>query len=82
MSQSMDCRALVELVNDYIEGSLAPADHRRFEEHLAACPFCARYLEQMRKTIALTGHLQERNIEPEARERLLAAFRNWRMRTA
>jgi hypothetical protein len=32
----------------------------------------------MRKTIALTGRLAEADIEPEVRERLLSAFREWR----
>ena len=46
------------------------------------CDGCGAYVDQMRKTIALAGRLQERDIEPAAREKLLTAFRDWRARTA
>lgn len=82
MSSKLTCRKLVELVTEYLEGTLS-ADHRaRFEEHLMKCDGCGAYVDQMRKTIALAGRLQERDIEPDAREKLLTAFRDWRARTA
>jgi anti-sigma factor RsiW len=80
VSAPLDCKALVELVSHYIEGVLPDDDRVRFDKHLEGCPFCARYVEQMRKTIALTGRLREQDIAPEARERLLSAFRDWRAR--
>jgi anti-sigma factor RsiW len=49
----MSCRELVELVTDYLEGALSPEDVARFEAHVAGCPGCAAYLEQMRTTIAV-----------------------------
>jgi anti-sigma factor RsiW len=50
----MSCQELVELVTDYLEGALPPEDVARFEAHVAACPGCEAYLEQMRTTIAVT----------------------------
>ena len=47
------CQQAVELVTDYLEGSLSRRDRRRFEAHLRACPNCSAYLEQIRATIAL-----------------------------
>jgi len=44
----MTCRELVELVTEYFEGALDEAERERFEEHLAACPGCEHYVEQMR----------------------------------
>src|SRR5947209_10781737 len=44
----MVCIELVELVTDYFEGALSEGDRRRFEEHLAACGPCVRYVEQLR----------------------------------
>ena len=32
------CQQAVELVTDYLEGTLSRRDRRRFESHLAACP--------------------------------------------
>jgi hypothetical protein len=39
------------------------------------------YLEQMRQTILALGTLSEESINPEAKERLLGAFRAWRRGT-
>jgi anti-sigma factor RsiW len=72
------CKELVELVTDYLEGALTPPDRERFEEHLAACAGCTRYLAQIRETIRLTGVLTEEQIPTEQRDALLAAFRDWR----
>jgi anti-sigma factor RsiW len=72
------CKELVELVTDYLDGALTPPDRERFEEHLAACAGCTRYLAQMRETIRLTGALTEEQIPTEQRDALLAAFRDWR----
>jgi anti-sigma factor RsiW len=72
------CIELVELVTDYLDGSM-PADQRaRFDEHIAECDGCTAYLEQFRITIRLTGMLTEERIAPDAREALLDAFRDWR----
>lgn len=74
----MDCRELVESITAYLEGILPDADRRRFENHLANCPYCTEYLEQMRQTIARLGTLDETALSYDARERLLAAFRDSR----
>jgi hypothetical protein len=36
------------------------------------------YVEQMRRTIELTGSLRVDDVSPEAQERLLRAFRDWK----
>jgi len=76
--EPLACRELVELVTAYLERALPPADRARVEAHLAACPHCTRYLEQMRQTIAATGKLHEDDLSPAARDALLAAFRGWK----
>ena len=73
----MSCQELVELVTDYFEGKLSWRQRRRFEKHIAACHWCARYLEQMRVTIATVGRLNADSISAEARDELLVAFRGW-----
>jgi anti-sigma factor RsiW len=72
------CQELVELVTDYLEGRLTADDRRRFDEHLAACEPCTRYVEQFRITVRLVGRLREEDVEPAARDVLLEAFRDWR----
>jgi anti-sigma factor RsiW len=72
----ISCQELVELVTDYLEGALPREDVARFEAHLAACPGCENYLEQVRATIAMAGATVRRTDEPPISP-LLAAFRDW-----
>lgn len=72
------CNELVEIITDYLEGSLSPQEKARFEEHLALCEGCRTYLEQMRLTIRATGMLSEESIPAPAKHELLRAFRKWR----
>ncbi len=78
----LTCQELVELVTDYLEQTLAPAERARFEEHLAGCPGCQAYLGQMRQTLTLLGTLSEDAIEPAARDQLLRTFRHWKRAAA
>ena len=73
----MNCDEFVELVTAYLEGALPAGTERRFVEHLAECEGCDRYLEQIRATVDNLGHLPAQRLAPEARDRLLAAFRDW-----
>ena len=74
----MVCIELVELVTDYFEGALSEHDRRRFDQHIAACGPCTRYVEQLRMTVELSGRLDEGDLDPEMRTALLDAFRGWR----
>ena len=76
----MACRELVEVVSDYLEDRLPDHDRRRFEAHLAECPYCVTYMEQMRQTIETLGQLSLESISPQARAGLVEAFRGWRDR--
>ncbi len=72
------CRQAVELVTDYLEGALPDRDRARFEAHLATCPHCTRYLEQMRATIAAMGRIEPEELAPEVRDELVSLYRGWR----
>jgi Putative zinc-finger len=76
----LTCKELVEVITDYLEGSM-PAERRLlFEEHVAFCDWCRTYLEQVRATVRLTGTLREDDLGPEARAGLLRVFRDWKAR--
>jgi anti-sigma factor RsiW len=77
--EDLSCQELVELVTDYLEGALAPEEHARFEAHLAECPGCDRYVEQMRTTVVLVGMSAGLESRPEVTG-LLEAFRDWKVR--
>lgn len=77
-AREMTCRELVDVITEYLEGTLAHADRARFEEHLGECRYCATYLDQMRDTIVALGELCEDSISAAARAELVEAFRDWK----
>jgi anti-sigma factor RsiW len=81
-SDDLPCQELVELVSDYLDDRLPPLERARFETHLASCNGCRTYLEQIRQTVRALGRLSEDAIEVDARERLLAVFRDWKRGSA
>jgi anti-sigma factor RsiW len=73
----LTCEEIVELITEYLEGSMAPDVRVRFERHVAICPPCRAFLAQMRETIRLSGQVRAESLSGPAREALLAAFRDW-----
>ena len=67
---------LVELLTEYLEDAMTPANRRRIDEHLARCDDCRAYLDQMRLTIRALGALPPEQLSDRTREELLAAFRS------
>ena len=55
----MTCKELVELVTDYLEGRLPPAQVEEFEQHLELCEGCVTYVDQIRATMDLVGSVGE-----------------------
>lgn len=77
-NNEMNCKELVELVTEYLEGTLPVAERERFEAHLATCSGCTNYVQQMQRTIQVVGKLTEEAIAPQVREELLRVFKNWK----
>ena len=75
--EDLSCQELVELVTDYFEDALAPTERARFDAHIAECPGCELYVEQMRTTITLVGASSGLESRPEV-SGLLEAFRGWK----
>lgn len=74
----MSCEQFVELVTEYLEDAMDAHTRQRFEEHLAICPGCVTYLDQIRETVREAGRLQPEDLSSGAREHLLRAFDDWR----
>jgi anti-sigma factor RsiW len=79
-TDEMSCKELVEVITDYLEGSLPAPARVRFEEHLAGCSACRTYLDQMRQTVAALGRLRAEQLCEEDRQQLLNLFRGWKQR--
>ena len=49
----MTCREFVEFLWRYTEDDLVPAERVAFDDHLARCPHCVKYLQSYQGTIRL-----------------------------
>ena len=78
ITDDLDCRDVVEVVTDYLEGAMAPDDRGRFDRHLAVCEGCQVYLEQLRTIIRVAGRPTVEAVPPQTMAGLLRAFRDWR----
>jgi anti-sigma factor RsiW len=76
-SRELACREAVALFSDYIEGALPPRRKAAVERHLQACADCGRYLDQMRATIRVLGHLEPDDVPAPAMDELLEVFRRF-----
>jgi hypothetical protein len=76
--RQIDCIQVVELVTDYLEGAVDDATRSEIEAHLALCGPCQIYLDQMRATIDVLGHVPVETLTDEAQADLVAAFRDFR----
>ena len=74
------CQELVELVTDYLEGTLPASEVARVDAHLRTCPHCRVYLEQMRLTVRALGRLPAEAIPTAALDVLAEHFRHWTRR--
>jgi anti-sigma factor RsiW len=71
------CKQFVEDVTAYLEGVLPDDVVTRIDAHLADCPHCREYLEQMRQTVSVVGEIGSDDVDalPEdVRTRLMQAF--------
>ena len=59
----MDCRELVELVTDFLEGALTDEQANAVRGHVQECVDCLRYLGQLQLTTRLLGRLSVEGLE-------------------
>ena len=53
MNELLTCQALLDFLDDYVEERLDASERKRFDEHLAVCPACVRYLQGYRGTLQM-----------------------------
>ncbi len=68
------CQQWVEMVTDYLEGTLPAPLQQAADRHLGECPHCREYLEQMRRTIAVATRLRDEDVPDDVVEALSRAF--------
>jgi hypothetical protein len=70
----VQCREVVGLLTDYLEGVL-PIDERvALEQHLLICEGCTNFLAQLRTSIALIGALEVDDVPPKLMDTVLRMY--------
>lgn len=73
-TRDIACQELVELLTDYLEGTLPPDEVAAIDEHLRGCEACQTYLDQLRATISALGSLPTPTLPDPTIDALLTAF--------
>ena len=73
----LQCRQVVELVNEYLGNTLMPEDRAAFEAHLETCPPCTTYLAQMKTVLATASSLDKAPPSTNVEQELMTLFQRW-----
>ena len=68
-----ECREVIDLLTEYLEGGLAADEARRLEAHLANCDACTGFLASLRTVRAGAGTLRAEAV-PVQCSRALRSF--------
>jgi anti-sigma factor RsiW len=75
--RELSCQEIVELVTEFLEGTMDSQLRAAFDAHLAKCDGCTEYLEQIEATIRVAGTIEPEALSPQFQARLLEAFRDF-----
>ena len=76
----MMCQELVEVLTEYLDGTLGAHDRARLEAHLTICHDCREYVAQFEPTVFLAGRAAAAARALVARRARAARFARARMR--
>ena len=75
--RELSCREIVELVTEYVEGTMDAALRADFVAHLSECNGCTHYLEQIQATVRIAGTIEPEALPADFRAGLVEAFRDF-----
>jgi hypothetical protein len=76
----LECRECVDLLGDYLEGTLPRAQAELLEWHLDGCAPCVAFLNTYRGTVNAAQRLKRATLPPELRNKLVAFLKSTRDR--
>ena len=71
----MKCEALLQMLNEYVDGTVDPSICEEFEKHMAGCNPCQVVVDNIRKTITLYKNGQPYAMPISFREKLHQSVR-------
>jgi anti-sigma factor RsiW len=66
----MNCRGVLDVLSDYLEGQAGSAVCKKIEEHLKGCERCRMHIDTMRKMITLYKKWRDDPIPEDVQMRL------------
>jgi len=75
----MKCEELLNLLNEYVDGTVDPAICEEFEKHMGGCNPCQVVVDNIRKTVTLYKNGKPHELPLEFRTKLHFCLRErWR----
>ena len=71
-SQDLGCPECMDLLADYVDGSLPRERAELLEWHLEGCGPCVAFVNTYKGAVGAAKRLRETTLPPELRERLIA----------
>lgn len=65
-----DCDEVIQLLTDYVDGELEPADQQLLDRHFKGCPKCDNFLKTFKMTIDAIGSYPCKDIPEVVSEKL------------
>jgi len=78
IGRGMTCHELVDLITEYTEQALDPAERAMFEAHLARCTGCQQHFHQIEATCKTLRRLGQVDVSPGTHAQLVGIYREWR----
>ena len=78
LRRDLVCQQAVELVTDYLEGTLSRAARRRFEAHLAGLPALYRVPGADARDHQPGRPLAPEDLTPQMRDEFVDLYRRWK----
>lgn len=75
--RTLSCQEIVELVTEYLEGTMDVPLAAAFDAHLAHCDGCTLYIEQIEAMIRIAGTIEADALPADFRAGLVEAFRDF-----
>lgn len=74
-SGTLTCKTCIDLLCDYLDGTLPEEESKALESHLAACPPCVTFVNTYRSTGRWCRKALQTELPPELGDKLTAFLR-------
>lgn len=74
-TRSVTCEQAIEVLSDYVDGSMDGDTFTAFEAHFSDCPPCVDFLRTFKATISISAKVADAELPDEVRVRLRTFLR-------